>query len=100
MSDIFEPYREVARRSPPDARAAIIGLITIAQANVSQKTSSNDAEIWDTHPRPWRVEEDWTAEVTDGAGEIIVKLPLQQLWLAQFIVRSMLIRFSPTLTSC
>jgi hypothetical protein len=27
------------------------------------------------HPLPWRVEEDWTAEVRDATGDVVCKLP-------------------------
>ena len=31
--------------------------------------------LLDRHPLPWRCEVDWTAEVTDAAGDIVIKLP-------------------------
>ena len=75
------------RRPEPTLNQRIVGAIR-DMALVSQKPASFDAAIWDKHPRPWRVEEDWTAEVLDSNGAIVVKLPLQQLWLAQFIARA------------
>ncbi len=49
--------------------------------------TSDDHIWWAEHPRPWRVEVDWTAEIIDARGRIVEKLPLQRLWLAQLIVR-------------
>lgn len=41
------------------------------------------------HPRPWRVEEDWTAEIVDANGKIIMKVEYPRgLWLAQLIVNA------------
>ena len=31
--------------------------------------------LLDRHPLPWRCEVDWTAEVTDAADAIVIKLP-------------------------
>lgn len=41
------------------------------------------------HPRPWRIEEDWTAEIVDANGKIIMKAEYPRgLWLAQLIVNA------------
>lgn len=39
-------------------------------------------------PLPWRVEEDWTAEILAANGRCIVKLPLERLAEAHAIVRT------------
>lgn len=33
----------------------------------------------DQHPLPWHLEVDWTAEVTDAAGTVVIKLPSAHL---------------------
>lgn len=45
------------------------------------------AAINKEHPRPWRVEEDWTAEIQDANGVVILKIEYpKRLWLARLIV--------------
>lgn len=39
-------------------------------------------------PRPWRVEEDWTAEILDAEGRVVAKFPLQRLGEARAIVEA------------
>lgn len=40
------------------------------------------------YPTPWRIEEDWTLEVTDAKGAIVFKLPLQRYVEARRIVEA------------
>lgn len=39
------------------------------------------------HPRPWRTEDDWTCEVLDGNGKAVTKIPLNDRWIGQLLVR-------------
>lgn len=40
----------------------------------------------DPFPKPWRVEEDWTAEILAANGRCVTKLPLSYLGQAREIV--------------
>ncbi len=86
----FGTLMDLARQAiaAEDALARIAEIEATALPDVSQKSASNDAAIWDEYPRPWRVEEDWTAEVLAANGKLVTKIMYpRDLWLARLIVR-------------
>jgi hypothetical protein len=80
---LFDLGRQAVAAQDALARIAAIE----AAAPMSQTPASNDAAIWDEYPRPWRVEEDWTAEVLAANGKLVIKIPYpKELWIARLLV--------------